>query len=292
MQVKIKAAAEDILAQQAVAAGVVDRLLQMRDGDGIFRTHVNVTLGRADGVTADGHGFHDAVGIAFQNGTVHKRAGVALVRVADHVLLVGFIQRCEIPLFTGGEAGAAAAAKAGIGDDLDDFLGRHLVEHLVQRGITVHRDILVNVFGIDRAAVAQRNALLLCIERGVLQRADRLAAFAVHELLDNAAALEVLFNDLFRFFSGHFNICNFFFACLQDLDHGLILTDTDTAGLCDAHLIGKARLGDFLRQGIQHGTRAGSNTAGRHTDDDADVAAALFRQNFTSHFFSDRSKIC
>jgi len=37
----------------------------------------------AHGETADGHAFHDTVGIAFENGTVHERAPDRLVGVAN-----------------------------------------------------------------------------------------------------------------------------------------------------------------------------------------------------------------
>ena len=55
---------------------------------------------------------------------VLEGAGLALVGVADDVLLVGLLGRAEVPLHAGGEAGAAAALEAGVGDEVDDVAAR------------------------------------------------------------------------------------------------------------------------------------------------------------------------
>ena len=47
--------------------------------------------------------------------------------------------------------------------------GRH---DLMQRLVSVHRDIFIDVLRIDRAAVAQRNPLLFAEELNLMQRFD------------------------------------------------------------------------------------------------------------------------
>ena len=57
------------------------------DRQRIFGAAVDVALGRAHRVGGDGHALEHAVRIAFQHAAVHERAGIALVGVADDVLL-------------------------------------------------------------------------------------------------------------------------------------------------------------------------------------------------------------
>ena len=55
---------------------------------------------RTGGIAADGPSLYYAVRIALKHGTIHKRAGVALVGVADNVFLIRFLRCGEAPLFT------------------------------------------------------------------------------------------------------------------------------------------------------------------------------------------------
>ena len=104
------------------------------------------------------------MGIAFQDGAVHERAGVALVRVAADILLIRVILLAELPLEAGGEAGAAAAPQARIKKGLDYIVRSHLGENFSEGLISAGSDILFNIFRIDDAAVAQGNPVLLFIK--------------------------------------------------------------------------------------------------------------------------------
>ena len=64
VDVKVKAGIEDVLAQQAVLAGLLDGDLQALDGDGVLGADVDVALVGTDGVAGDGHGLQHAVGVA------------------------------------------------------------------------------------------------------------------------------------------------------------------------------------------------------------------------------------
>ena len=87
VDVKIERRFENAAAQQAALLGLFDRGLQPADRQRIFGADINESLGRADGVGGDGHAFEDAVRVAFQNATVHERAGVAFVGVANDVFV-------------------------------------------------------------------------------------------------------------------------------------------------------------------------------------------------------------
>ena len=98
VDIEVKAGAEDVLAQQSVFPGLLDGDLETVNGDGVLGPDVDVALVGADGVAGDGHSLQHHVGVAFQNGTVHERAGVALVGVAADILLVGLDWRPQRPI--------------------------------------------------------------------------------------------------------------------------------------------------------------------------------------------------
>ena len=56
LHVKVKAGAEDVLAQQAVLPGLLDGDLQPLHRDGVLGADIDVALVGADGVAGDGHG--------------------------------------------------------------------------------------------------------------------------------------------------------------------------------------------------------------------------------------------
>ena len=198
LDVEIEAGAEDILAEQAVFMRLIDRDLQSLDSDRILRTDIDVALGGADRVACDRHRFQNDVGIALENGTVHERAGVAFVGVAADILLICVVACGEFPFQTGGEARAAAASQTGVEHGLDDLLGGHLGEDLAQSGITVVSDIIVDLFGIDNAAVSQSDALLLLIESSLVEGLDGVLfnGLLIEQTGHDTALVQMLLNDL------------------------------------------------------------------------------------------------
>ena len=113
VQVEAEVGVEDVLAEQAVGAAVGDRRLEALERQRVLGAAVDVALVGADRVGADQHALDDRVRVALEHRAVHERAGVALVGVAEDVLLVAVGLGAELPLEAGGEAGAAAAAQAG-----------------------------------------------------------------------------------------------------------------------------------------------------------------------------------
>ena len=178
---------------------LIDGDAKALDGDGVLRTHIDVALVCADRIARDGHGFQHTVGVALEDGTVHERAGVALVGVAADVLDVALRGLGKRPLSAGGEARAAPAAQAGGEHLVDDVVGRHGGEDLFERGIVARRDGFLDVLRRDEAAVAEGDTHLLLIEGRLAEGDD--AAVLVHgalieELLDDVSAFyKVLFDD-------------------------------------------------------------------------------------------------
>ena len=102
--------AENIFAEQAVFPRLVDGHPQAVHGDGIFRADINVTLVGTDRIGGDRHSLDYGVGIPFQNGTIHKRAGITLVRVTANVFFLAFGRARKLPLAPRRKARAPSAA--------------------------------------------------------------------------------------------------------------------------------------------------------------------------------------
>ena len=180
----MKAGAENIFAEQAHFPCLADGNLEAMHRDRIFCAHINIALVRTDGVAGNRHCLKHRVRVALQNGAIHKRAGVALVRVTDDIFLFGNGIFRKGPFQTRGEAAAAAAAQPAVKDCLNDIVRRHGGEHLSERRIAVHGDIFVDILRVDHAAVSQRNALLRFIEGCIVQGdIDLLADMLIHILI-------------------------------------------------------------------------------------------------------------
>ena len=141
--------------------------------------------------------------ITFQNGTVHERARVAFVGVAAHILDIALRRVAERPLSACGESRAAAAAKSGCQHYVNYLVLRHFRQDLVQRFIAVKSDILLDVLGIDDAAVLERDPHLLGIEIRLAQRQDLAVSvdrLRIQKILADHSVHDVLVNDALRAF--------------------------------------------------------------------------------------------
>ena len=168
--------------------------------DGVLRPDVDIALAGPDGIARDGHGLDDTVGVALQHAPVHEGPGVALVRVAaDIFLYLAPFPAGKAPLQSGGEACSAPAPQAGVQHDLDHLVRRQFGQALLQCRIAVPGNVLVNVLGVDDAAVAQGNAQLLLVELCLLQAADCAGGLVlVVEQAVHPAALEQMLTDDLR----------------------------------------------------------------------------------------------
>src|SRR5512133_1745240 len=157
---EVKLRAKNTLTQNTQLVGLVDGGLQASLRQGVFAANVDVALGRADGITGDRHGFDNVVWIAFQHQTVFEGAWLALVRVADDILLLAGRFGHKAPLQPGREASAAAAFQPRLLDFIN-YLGRgHFTQHFTQRRIAVMNDVSFNVGWVDQPHPLQHNALL------------------------------------------------------------------------------------------------------------------------------------
>ena len=193
LHVEIEAGAEDVLAQDAPLLCLGNGDLQPRNGQRIFRPHVNIASQRADRMGGDGHAFQNAVRVAFQDAAVHEGAGIALVGIAHGKLGIAGRLAGQLPFPPSGKTGASAAAEARNTHRLDDFLGAIGDDDLGQGLVAVAGDIIFDPLGIDHAAVAEDN-LCLPLEEIHLGGVGHLTAVrpAMRQLRNNLPAKDVL----------------------------------------------------------------------------------------------------
>ena len=144
--------------------------VDVRDRQGVFGARVDVRLARADRIRREREAFEQAVRIAFHHRAVHEGARVALVRVADHVLLVGRLLVGNRPLLAGGEAAAATPAEAAQFDFAAHVQRRHRAERLRERAVPAAGEILVEAGRIDDPAVGEHPSRLRREERVLVER--------------------------------------------------------------------------------------------------------------------------
>ena len=197
MAVEAEIGAEDVLAEKSDLARLLDGVAKTPYGDRILGADVEVTVLSADSVSGDDHTLNNCEGVALEDGAVHKCAGVALVAVADDVLLVALDVESELPLAAGGESAAAAAAKTGGEDLVDDFLAGH-AESALKALEGAHSERFVYILGVDNAAAVKSNAALLFIEVDIVLLGDLggRAGLDVKQTLDDLAADDILLDDL------------------------------------------------------------------------------------------------
>ena len=167
MEVERKAGTQDIVAQQTILLRPGDGHLESLDGQGILGAAIDVALPGADGIATDDHPFQQAVGIALDNGAIHKGPWVPFVRVAHDILGVPRSASGELPLESGDKAGPTPPAQPGKFDLFEHLLPCHRSQDLGQGLVTVPGDVFLNVLRVNQPAVSQGDAQLLAVERDV-----------------------------------------------------------------------------------------------------------------------------
>src|SRR5204863_9486808 len=120
------AAAKDVLAKVARRARFLERLLEALVLVPDLAVDVVVADRGAAGVPADDHPLDEDVRVVADDVAVLERARLALVGIADDVLLAGERLRHEAPLEARREACASAPTQRRLLHLCDDLVGRHL----------------------------------------------------------------------------------------------------------------------------------------------------------------------
>ena len=114
--------------------------------------------------------------VAFENAAVHERAGVAFIRIADHVFLGQRLARHQFPFEAGGITRSAAAAQTAAAYLGDDFAGSHFRDGAEQGPVAAGGDVIGNSFRVGMARVGEDDSPLAGIERMVRRNGPHRAA--------------------------------------------------------------------------------------------------------------------
>ena len=182
--------------------------------------------------------------VSLKDGSVHECARVAFVSVAGYELLnFSSVCRCEHPLSSCWESAAATASESRINDFFDYIIRSHLEQSLSKSLISVSCDILIDIFRIDLAAVAESHSELIFVERRI-NIVDLLSVWKLfyHEifidrcsaeymLIENALyhiRLNFLIEDVSRMYYHDRSLsAESLAACLDDLDLVLLAGSVD-----------------------------------------------------------------
>ena len=155
--VEVEAAAVDVLAQVTGGAGLLDGVHHAAVDVDDLAAQVDEGLARADRVGRDDDALHELVRVRHHERGVLAGARLGLVGVDHEVVGLGALAlgalRDEAPLHAGGEAGAAAAAQAGVLDELDQGVRVH-GERLGQRLVAAVAGVAADREGVGVAPVA------------------------------------------------------------------------------------------------------------------------------------------
>ena len=110
-QVKIEAAAHDVLAQITAGISLFDGGVDDFQDVAIFAADVDISAMRAHGTAGDDNAFDELVRNHLHQRAVLAGARFALVRVAENIFRLGGLFGDETPLYSRRKASAAAPAQ-------------------------------------------------------------------------------------------------------------------------------------------------------------------------------------
>ncbi len=270
--VQAEPAAQDVLAQEAVGPGLGHGDLQVLDGQGVFGPDVDVGLGGPDGVAARHHALQEPVGVALAHRPVHEGPRIALVGVADHVLLVAGRGQGHLPFAARGETRPAPAPQSRGQDVVHHLLAGAGRERPVQGRIPAPGDVLVDGAEVQEARVGQHPALLEGQE-GVLGQGpylgpglQPLAREVAQDPVHGHAARKKAFQQGVHLVGGDGGEAHPRLAGHLDVHQGLLRAQADAAHLLDVGVqpLGRAPVAD-PGEGL---VRPGAQAAGARAHED------------------------
>ena len=153
-QIEAVAGSGNACAEIAGALCRCDGGIHRLDGVRIFRTNVDVALGRTDRDTRNRHALDHHEGIAFHDHAIGEGAAVALVGVADDVFAIGAGLRHGLPLDAGRKTGAATTAQSGSRDIGKDGI-RAKRQRALQSLVAVMGAVILHRARVDDAAAGE-----------------------------------------------------------------------------------------------------------------------------------------
>ena len=241
---------------------LLQSVLKTLDSKRILCSYIYNSVFCSDSVSTDKHTLNKIVRVGFDNGSVHKCTGVALVSVAYKVFFLALALTCGIPLEPCREACTASSCKSGSLDDFDYFFGGHTAYSLFKSRVAVLFYIFLNYFRIDYTAVSESDTCLFCKELAVLVRNNKLFNFG------NIASLYILGNSGSIVLAYLYQTDKLIFVV--NIDNRFKIAHTDTA--CYRDIL---RVDVCIQKGFANLFSTCRNTAGALTYDNSHNAASL-----------------
>src|SRR5579859_2531141 len=187
-KIVIETGIENVFAEVAALIRLADGFFHEVENVAIFAANINEAAIGADGAARNDHAFDQLVRVHFHQRPILARARLGFIRVADDVFRFRRIFWHERPLHAGGEARAAASAKAGLFYFVDDGFRRHLLERFFERTVAAVFQIDVDLAGIlDAPARADERRFkgIAIVQRAANHRLGG-GLFAFVEVFENA----------------------------------------------------------------------------------------------------------
>ena len=210
------------------------------------------------------HAFNHTMRVAFHHTTIHERARIAFVAVANDVFPLSGRLGGVFPLQSRQETRAATSAQTAGGDRLDELRGRHAAEHLAGGAVTTGGAVRLERFRVNRAAIFQRDFFLF-------------GQKPAHAFGAPATLEQILFN---RLVTSDVAVENLLHAALIEMDvgpvpaawrikfeHRFAVTNPGAAGFVERN---PRRVSSFFDQLVER-LRAGGHAAGAEAHRNAPV---------------------
>ena len=200
MQRKAKLRAENVLTEKADLLRLCNCAAKTLHRERILRADVDIAFAGAASESRDHHAFQHTVRVAFHDASVHKRAGIALVSVANDVLHWLRLATHLRPFASRRKPAAAAPAQITFRDFVDDVVRRAVKQRGFKSAIAAKTEILTDAGRVDLPAVFQHETSLFLIKRNLVLFGIGRSILRKRKPLDALAAENGTLHDFFTVF--------------------------------------------------------------------------------------------
>ena len=187
LDVEIKTRIQHVSAEKPSLLRLLQRQPQPFDGQRILRPDIHIPPAGTDHIGTNQHALDYGMGISLDDRTVHERAGISLVGVADNIFDVAQCIPRHLPLEPRRKACAAPSLQPRLFDHFVRVQGAHGRQHGASRFVAAPGSVRFDVFRVYFTAVGKHDLDLLAVETMIV--------VLDQPLLDWVAAHDMLLDD-------------------------------------------------------------------------------------------------
>jgi hypothetical protein len=117
---------QNILTRKLKFCCLTKGILNFLNGQRIFGANIDITMSGTNRIACNDHSLYYRMGITFQNGSIHKSAGIALITIADQIFRLSFCMTADIPFLPSRKTRTAQTPQFRPLDLFYNLLGFHL----------------------------------------------------------------------------------------------------------------------------------------------------------------------